>query len=122
MWCELFLDMNGDRWYGPIPEYDDPTGYIEFYDVDQKLHDILLEQFAYPINEVCDTCLDDGDVDFFDKEQCVKLAAWLEGQLAGELNPRLREPYVKLLEFARRAIELGTGVAVEMKPWERERT
>lgn len=114
MWWTLFLDLNGDRWYGEIPEYDDPTGHVEVYDVDWELHDILLEQFAYPINEVCGTCLDDGDVDFFDKEQCVKLAGWLEGRLAGELDPRLREPYEKLLEYAKRAIELGTGVEVEM--------
>lgn len=113
-WC-LFLDLNVQEWYGDVPEIpENSEGRVEIYAPDEELRQTLLEQFVLPVNNVCGTCLDNGDVDFFDKEKCVKLAKWLEEQLAGELDPRLREPYGKLLEFARRAVELGTGVVVEM--------
>ena len=74
---------------------------------------ILSQNYVDPVNGLCGTLLDYGDVDHFNQSQCARLKAWLEIQLSSGLDGRTRYLYEKLLGFATRAIEIGIVVLVE---------
>lgn len=102
-------------YYGDIPELPmERDGAYEEYRIDWNDMLALTDDFADPINELCGTLLDLGDVDYFDAVQCVKLKDWLETRLKRPCTSRLRKLYTVLLEYATRAIELGTGVVVDI--------
>ena len=113
---ELFLDLSNLKYYGDIPEMpEDREGRVEIFKFDDKIYAPLFDKdFIDEVNNLCNTCLDLTDVDYFDKEKCVKLKAWLEQRLTKELNPMLKPIYEKLMEFVSRAIELKTGVVVQL--------
>lgn len=67
-----------------------------------------------PINSLCGTLLDDGDVDYIESEACVVLLDWAKGLLQEAEDRWLREWLLKLIEFATRAVDLGTGLVVEL--------
>lgn len=73
-----------------------------------------IPQAPDPVNEQCGTWLNYNDEDYFDKAKCILLKSWLEKRLPDVSNEQLKSLYGKLLEFANRAIELGTGVVVEL--------
>ncbi len=113
---ELFLGLQNLKYYGNIPEKpDDRNGRVEIYKFDDEVYAPLFdEDFIDEVNALCDSCLDLSDVDYFDKDKCVKLKDWLEKRLSKELNPLLKPIYKKLLDFAARAIELRTGVVIQL--------
>ena len=45
---------------------------------------------------------------------CKKLKSWLEERLQRDVSETLKPIYEKLLEFSSRAIELNTGVEIEL--------
>lgn len=101
--------------YGNVPETpSEHDGSYEEFLIDWNDKKILADDFAGPINEICDTTLDYCDVDYFDAAKCSKLKDWLEKRLSRPCAPRLRKLYAVLLDYATRAIELGTGVVVEL--------
>lgn len=112
----LILDFTGMTYYGgkipntPFP----PDSRIEEFTLNEQDCETLCGDFVDSINDYCDTLLDDGDIDYFDKAKCILLKSWLEKRLPSVSNERLKSLYGKLLEFANRAIELGTGVVVEL--------
>lgn len=113
---ELFLDMHNLKYYGDIPEKpENRQGSVELFEFDRRIYAALMnEDFIDEVNKFCDSCLDLTDVDFFDKDKCVKLKFWLEQRLTRELNPLLKPVYEKLLNYSARAIELGTGVVIQL--------
>ena len=118
MYFQLIKTLDGVvGYYGDIPEYTE-EGYSEktvYHRIEtEEERDLLLEDFVDPINELCGTLLDYSDVDWFDPESCVKLKGWLEERLQSPCEDRLRVLYTVLLDFADRAIELDTGVVVEL--------
>ncbi len=117
MWFTLFIDLTNVKYYGGcIPEIpDEQDGSFEIFKFDDEVYAPLFdEDFIDEVNALCDSCLDLTDVDYFDKDKCVKLKSWLEKRLSNELNPLLKPIYEKLLDFAARAIELGTGVVIQL--------
>ena len=111
----LILDYTGLNYYGHLPEIPyPPDSRVEVYYFEDKENELLCEDFVDSINDYCDTLLDDGDIDYFDKAKCILLKSWLEKRLPSVSNERLKSLYGKLLEFANRAIKLGTGVVVEL--------
>jgi len=115
MYFELIKDLAGCEYYGDIPEVDadDPTK-AETYVFGWEDMLLIVDDFSGPINALCGTLFDLGDVDWFDAEKCVTLRGWLRGRLGGDLAPRARELYTVLLDYANRAIDLGTGVVVDL--------
>lgn len=91
-----------------------PDPRIKEFPLNEQDCELLCEDFVDSINVYCDTLLDDGDVDYFDKAKCLLLKSRIEKRLPSVSNERLKSLYGKLLEFANRAIELGTGVVVEL--------
>lgn len=115
MTFELFHTLDGMGWYGHIPQaINAPAGSTEVYQLEDSDFGLLNRDFIDPVNDLCDTLLDDGDVDFFDAKKCALLIEWLEDRLKKPCPNRLREVYLRLLDYAKRAVELGTGVVVEL--------
>jgi hypothetical protein len=111
----LVKSFDNIGFYGRIPE--PLPGYesnFEEWPLSQSDLILLNDDFVDPVNDLCGTLLDYGDVDFFNTAQCEILKCWLENRIAKQCDCRLSVMYEKLLEFADRAIELGTGVVVEL--------
>ena len=118
MFFRLIKTSEGvQSFYGEIPQYmeEDYAKYTEIYPIESdEDRDLLLEDFMNPINDLCGTLLDYGDVDWFGVENCKKLKAWLIDRMRRPCNERLRILYTALLGYAVRAIEYDTGVVVEL--------
>lgn len=111
----LVKSLDHVNYYGNVPEpapgHEDA---FEEYVLNQSDIKALNDHFVDAINDRCGTLLALSDVDFFDADKCRMLVAWLDEQL--EPSPEeIAEPlYRKLREYACRAIELDTGVVVEL--------
>ena len=123
MTAQLVLTLDGiDQYYGDIPEiYGHPNNYEEYVAIDEDYKNdendldwYLDEHFAIPVNELCDSLLGYGDVDYLDADKCKKLIPWLEESIKKESNGKVIDTYNKLKEFAKRAIDLNTGIIIEM--------
>ena len=111
----LALDLSDVDYYGHIPELPhDTCRKAEAFELDPSDWLLLDEDFIDPINALCGTLLDNGDVDYFNEAQCALLSNWLGIRLGQTLDTRLAVLYTKLKEFSDRAILLGTGVVVEL--------
>ena len=119
MFLVLILNLSLIRhYYGNIPEFSDaPPEAYELHRLDfppTDFIDVIDLEFAFPVNDMCDALLGPGDVDYLDARQCELLVPWLAKRLAQPCPYPLNELYPKLLEFAQRAVELGTGVVVDL--------
>lgn len=119
MGIELIIDLSRiASFYGSIPETAGaPVGSYERYQLDFDsfdYFDIIDEDFIQPVDNICHSLLDIGDVEYLDIGQCKLLVPWLEKRLERPCPHPLDAFYPKLLEFARRAIELGTGVVIDL--------
>ena len=111
----LALDLTDVAYYGRIPELPHCTGpKAEVFKLDEDDWPLLDRDFVDQVNALCGTWLDDGDADFFDVERCKTLVTWLESRLEEPIGQRLTVIYAKLLDYAKRAIVLGTGIVVEL--------
>ena len=112
---DLIKNTEGLEMYGDIPclpvELDNSRG--ERFVGEEGDSWLLLDHFVRGIDKVCPNLLDYGDVDFFDGSKCVILKKWLEENKVTD-NPRLNELYGILYDFVSRAIELNTGVVIEL--------
>lgn len=105
--------------YGTIPNVPSSTnGSAEVMNFDLPANlsiDDFYEQFVDPVDAQCDALLDYGDVDYLDSGACSALSAWIPSRCSDEsLSPWVRDLYNKLLDYAKKAVELGTGVVVEL--------
>lgn len=114
MRIDLFKSFEGASYYGDVPE---ATSVTESQ-VESKLYGFDADwqassDFAMKINDACDTVLDISDVDFFDVKKCKELVKLLDGPIA-ITDKVLVEFAHDLRDAAQRAIELGTGIVVEL--------
>ena len=117
MWFVLFLDLNNLEYYGYMPKIPkDREGRVEIYrfDVTREHWSLLLDDFIDPVCNLCEALIDIGDVDFLNADKCKKLKGWLEKRLQRDVPETFKPIYEKLLEFSSRAIELNTGVEIEL--------
>lgn len=112
---ELIKNMEGVDMYGNIPDLpvELDEGKAERFVGEESDAWLLLDHFVPGIDKVCGNLLDYSDVDFFDSNQCVVIKKWLEKNKVTD-NPRLNELYDVLYDYISRAIELGTGVIIEL--------
>ena len=66
------------------------------------------------LDDSCGALLDIGDVDYLDSVQCERLLPWLRQRLASSIGIELRELYEAMRSACERAVELGTGVVIEL--------
>ena len=111
----LINDTTGLHYYGYIPCNPEPLdSRVEVFQLEEPDRELLVNDFIDPINELCDSLLGDGDVDYLNKDKCVKMKGWLVNRFTPQMNPRLKELYLKLLDFSNRAIEKNTGIVIEL--------
>lgn len=117
MWFVLFLDLNNLEYYGYMPKIPkDREGRVEIYrfDIPREYWDCFEKDFINPVDGQLDALIDIGDVDFLNVDKCKKLKGWLEKRLQRDVPETFKPIYEKLLEFSSRAIELNTGVEIEL--------
>jgi len=112
----LFLDLNNLDYYGYIPEIPkEPAGRVEIFPLQNQWDDADLFLNDLPeIDERCDALLDYGDVDYFNNEKCVKLKEWIVERLNKPIDSRYKELLEVLKNYCERAIELKTGVVIDL--------
>ena len=114
MVIRLFLTLEGLNYYGDIPEVpSDRTDCME----EISLNNDDIELFCKDIdslNSACNSTLDKGDVDFFDVQKCMHLRRWIAQRMTLPLSVRYETILIKLDEYCQRAIELKTGVVIEL--------
>lgn len=109
----LFHNFDNVSYCGIIPNVPlESNEQVEIYSFDLALWPLIDKDFVDPVDNLCGTLLGNGGIDFFDVRQCRLLAGWLEARLEQPIEPHLAELYRKLDDFARRAVEYGTGVVV----------
>lgn len=119
MHIELILDLSEiTDFYGDIPEtLNAPSWSFERYELcfDPNEHaDAFDYDFVEPVDRLCGALIDRGEVDYLTASQCKILVPWLEERLKRPCPHPLNALYPKLLVFARKAAELGTGVVVDL--------
>lgn len=111
----LVLSLEGLNYYGYIPEtFQAKPGQTESFELTEGDEDLLDKDFIGPIDRLCNSLIDPGDVDYLNAEQCKLMLGWLEWRFTEPINPRLETIYRKLVEFANKAIELGTGIVFDL--------
>lgn len=114
MSIQLFLSLDGLDYYGDIPEIpEDYNGIVEEYPLSSEDIKMLLCDID-SIDTACDVLLDFGDADFFNREKCEKLNEWIDNRLKNTIAPRYRETLEVLKDCCNQAIELNTGVVIEL--------
>ena len=75
-----------------------------------------MSHFLENIDEIDNKCdaFDYGDIDYFDAQKCVILMEWIEERLQKSITARYREILEILKDYCNRAIELNTGVVIEL--------
>ena len=114
MRINLFKSFDGASYYGDVPEASSlPETQVEstLYSYDADWHAIT--DFAMKVNDACSTTLDISDVDFFDVQKCSELVKLLNSSVLTH-DDVLARFATDLRDAAQRAIDLGTGIVVEL--------
>lgn len=110
----LIHKLAGFTYYGDIPEIPKlPDDRFELFPLSFEDRELLMP-FIVDINSMCDTTLDFGDVDFFDKEKCILLESYIKNLNEDSFNQRLLHIFSVLKDFAQKAQVLGTGIVLEL--------
>ena len=111
----LAKTLEGLSMYGPIYDLGSGVpGKVEDYVMDYDEHDWMMDNLIDQINATCDTLLDDGDVDYISAKKCENLISLLENLPDGFVPLKYLKVVSVLKDFATRAIEYNTGIAIEM--------
>lgn len=117
MKIELFYTLDTVDWYEDIPESSSlaKNQYEIINDYDPLIYwdELRGDEFMRPVNKLCGTLLDCGDIGFFNTANCIKLKNWLEARLDKPTTSYQHKFYTDLLDFATRAIQYKTGVVLE---------
>ncbi|SCY14284.1 hypothetical protein [Butyrivibrio sp. INlla14] len=114
---ELYLakTLDGMKKYGPIYDLSmEPAERVESYQFGFEENEWLLDNVIDGINAECDTLLDDGDYDFISADKCKALKDYLKKMDKSMIPSEYHEVIQKLIEFSDKAIEYGTGMAIDL--------
>lgn len=115
MYFALIKELKGMEFYGDVPEiFGEAADKYEKYVLSEEERSFLMNDFVDPINELCGTLLDFGDVDYFNSNQCGQLLEWLNKRLNSNIEKQFEELYRKLSHYCNEAISRGTGIVIEL--------
>jgi hypothetical protein len=106
------VEPSKDYYFKVIP--DDTTNIAEVHNLSIDDAETIYDKYAEKINEECDVYIGDGDVDYYDAEQCKKISEWLKSNIDKENNKHIRDELNILLNYCLRAIDLNTWVVIEI--------
>ena len=81
--------------------------------MDKTIEGYLLEDVD-DLDNKCNALLDYGDVDYFDTVKCIKLNDWIKERLTKPIDDKYRQALEVLKSYCEHAIELKTGIMVEL--------
>lgn len=111
----LFKSLKNLDRYGNVPDIPDlPDDRVETYRFLDGDRELLAKDFVDSANEVCNSTLDLGDVDYFDEEQCRSLIEVISTKKSKTQNSRLKKLYGILEKYAEEAMKLHTGIMIEL--------
>jgi len=113
----LFLTFEGVSFgiYGPYVENPESDSRVVYYQLVNTWDDVdLFDDDITDINDACDALLSYGDLEYFDAAKCAKLEKWIEERLHKPLFPRYKEMLEVLKDYCHRAVELNTGVMIDL--------
>ncbi|MBO4462362.1 MAG: hypothetical protein J5749_05710 [Lachnospiraceae bacterium] len=111
----LAKTLEGIGMYGPI--YDLGTGVperVEEYVMSEEEQEWLLDNLVDSINATCDTLLDDGDYDYINADKCKDLVNMIDKLPESCVKNQFASALKVLRDYAIRAIEYNTGIAIEL--------
>lgn len=114
---ELYLAKTLDEMkkYGPIFDLSmEPVERVETYSFGFEENEWLLRNVIDGINAACDTLLDDGDYDYIGADKCNALKEYLLKIDRSMIPSSCQKLVLKLIEFSDKAIEYGTGIAIDL--------
>lgn len=118
MWIILYRSFENLSWVEDQPDVPEvlPDSRIEVFDfcIDFNNRDAFEADFISPVDKLCGALIDFDEVEFLNASQCKLLKDWLENKLMGKVNPIFVSVYRKFLEFVTLAVELKTGVDIEL--------
>ena len=98
MYFALINDLKGLDFYGDIPEIFGATeSSFKKYEISEEERDFLMRDFVDPVNELCGSLLDFGDVDYFNSDQCNPLGEWLSNRLISIEEEPYRELSLRII-------------------------
>ena len=115
----LFLTFDGVEFgiMGPFVHNPKDDCRVEYYQLENSWDDVDLFDDDNAIDEIakrCDSLISYGDSDYFYASKCAILKEWIEERLQEPTAPRYREMLEVLRDFCQRAIELNTGVVIDL--------
>jgi hypothetical protein len=114
---EIYLAKTLDKMKMYGTTYDlsmEPDDRVETYFFDLQENEWLLDNLVDSINAYCGTLLDNGDYDFIPSDECASLISVLEKVDLKIVPEKSRLLVEKMMEFAERAIQYNTGMAIEL--------
>jgi len=119
MYFELFLTLDGIEFgiIGPFVDNPKTDKRVKYYPLENGWDDVDLFDEDYAIDEIakrCDSLISYGEADYFNVEKCIILKDWLDERLQKPATPRYLEMLSVLKEYCCRAIELKTGVYIDL--------
>lgn len=101
--------------YGPTYDLSmEPDSRVEEIYFGDEQSTWFLDNMVDRVNAECETLLDDGDYDFFDYNACLKLKEVIVNQRKLGIPDFFQDAYKALLTYVERAIDYGTGIAIEL--------
>lgn len=115
MYFLLFLTFEGIKndSYGPYVDdiYNDKR--VACFPLETSDVNLFIEDID-EIDSKCEALLDYGDVDYFDAQKCAILNEWVAQRLQKPTVPRYHKMLEVLSNYCQRAVELNTGVVIEL--------
>lgn len=114
MYFALILENKGLTYYGDIPNIPyEPSSQVMIYCLSKEDLKLFL-RIVDELDSFCGALLDNGDVEYFSDDKLLKLKEWLDKYIKEIYDNNLKNLLMILLKYTKRAIELNTGVVIEL--------
>lgn len=118
MFVALIKSFEDIEWFVDIPQVRfESDSKVELHWLSEQNRLPIAQDFAWNTNSKTGRLLSIYEDDYYDADNCSVIAAWLNKRLAGDWGAcpdGLRSDYELILSLARRAIDLGTGIVIEL--------
>ena len=119
MHFELFLTFDGVEFgiMGPYVNNPETDKRVKYYQLENSWDDVDLFDDDNAIDEIakrCDSLISYGEADYFNAEKCFILKTWIDERLQKPTAPRYREMLEVLKNYCQQAVELNTGVYIDL--------
>ncbi|MDD6178107.1 MAG: hypothetical protein PUB15_09245 [Ruminobacter sp.] len=112
MWIRVATSQDAVQFNGAYTFFEGEN-VEKFYFEDDTSKKLEEDGFLEEMWEKFDALFDWGDCDFFDSQKCSKFREWLIEKLNSNYDKSLTPIYLKMLDFAEKAIKFNTGIVFD---------